>query len=127
MVGIEPQVVRHGQMTSYDNGIAAAHRLFTGTTRPDAVFCVNDVTACGLIDAARHEFGLRVPEDLSVIGFDNIKQAGWLSYQLTTFDHPVEDIAGHVVALASKSRDDSLAPTRIELPSDLVWRRSVRT
>jgi DNA-binding LacI/PurR family transcriptional regulator len=125
-VGIEPQVVRQGQLTGYDNGVAAAHQLFAAPLRPDAVFCVNDITAFGLIDAARHAFGLRVPEDLSVIGFDNVQQAGWLSYQLTTFDHPVGDIAGHVAALASKSRDDRMSPTRIELAPDLVWRRSVR-
>jgi DNA-binding LacI/PurR family transcriptional regulator len=125
-IGIEPAVVRQGQMTSYDNGLAAAHRLFTAPVRPDAVFCVNDVTAFGLIDAARHDFGLRVPEDVSVIGFDNIKQAAWLSYQLTTFDHPVDDIARHTVSLISAHRDESDTAVRIELAPDLVWRRTVR-
>jgi DNA-binding LacI/PurR family transcriptional regulator len=90
------------------------------------VFCVNDATAFGLIDAARHEFGLRVPEDVSVIGFDNVTQAGWLSYHLTTFDHPVDDIARHAVDLASGSRAARAAPARIELTPELVWRRTVR-
>jgi DNA-binding LacI/PurR family transcriptional regulator len=121
--GLEPAVVRLGQMTSYGNGVGAAHRLFTAVDRPDAVFCVNDATAFGLIDAVRHEFGLRVPEDVSVIGFDNVMQAGWMSYQLTTFDHPVDDIARHAVDLASGSR---AAPARIELTPELVWRRTVR-
>jgi DNA-binding LacI/PurR family transcriptional regulator len=125
-IGIEPTVVRLGQMTSYGNGVGAAHRLFTAAERPDAVFCVNDATAFGLIDAARQEFGLRVPEDVSVIGFDNVMQAGWLSYQLTTFDHPVDDIARHAVALASAPRAERASPTRIELTPELVWRRTVR-
>ncbi|OWJ69247.1 LacI family DNA-binding transcriptional regulator [Inquilinus limosus] len=125
-VGLEPAVVRLGQMTSYDNGVGATRRLFTAAERPDAVFCVNDATAFGVIDAARHEFGLRVPEDVSVIGFDNVMQAGWMPYQLTTFDHPVDAIARHAVDLASGSRAARAAPARIELTPPLVWRRTVR-
>ncbi|WP_342238873.1 LacI family DNA-binding transcriptional regulator [Inquilinus sp. OTU3971] len=126
-VGLEPAVVRLGQMTSYDNGASAARRLFTAAELPDAVFCVNDATAFGLIDAARHEFGLRVPEDVSVIGFDNVMQTGWMSYQLTTFNHPVDEIARHAVDLASGGRVARVGPARIELTPELVWRRTVRT
>ncbi len=125
-IGIEPAMVRLGQMTSYANGVGAAHRLFPRTERPDGVFCVNDATAFGLIDAARHEFGLRVPEDVSVIGFDNVMQACWMAYHLTTFDHPVDDIARHAVDLASGRRAARTAPARIELAVRLVWRRTVR-
>ena len=52
--------------------------------RPSAVFCTSDVTALGLIDAAKKEFGLTIPKDLSVIGYDDIPMARWNAYDLTT-------------------------------------------
>ena len=71
--------------------------LLAGPDRPDAAFCVTDLIACGFMDAARHEFGLSVPDELSVIGFDDIEQASWLSYRLTSFSPPVEELAAAVV------------------------------
>jgi DNA-binding LacI/PurR family transcriptional regulator len=125
-VGLTVDVVRQGIPSSYDNGLIAGRRLFTGLERPDGVFCVNDLIACGVMDAARREFGLRVPDDVSVIGFDNIKEADWLSYALTTFDQPVNAIADHVAALVTGERATEDAPVRIEIKPQMVWRRSVR-
>lgn len=85
-------LVRPGS-TSYQTGVLAARELLSRPARPDGVFCVTDLIACGFIDAARHEFGLRIPEDLCVIGFDDIEQAGWLGYQLTTFSQPLAEMA----------------------------------
>ena len=124
-VGLEPAVERIGLITSYDNGAAAAHRLLAATAPPDGIFCVNDVTACGVIDAARHDFALRVPEDLSVIGFDDIKQAAWLSYGLTTFSQPIGEIADNVCRMVA-TRAGERSPLHVELTPKLVWRRSVR-
>ncbi len=70
--------------------------LLSGSDRPDGAFCVTDLLACGFMDAARFEFGIDIPGDLCVIGFDDIDQAGWSSYALTTFRQPVEDMAGHI-------------------------------
>jgi DNA-binding LacI/PurR family transcriptional regulator len=77
------------------------------------------------MDGARSEFGLRIPEDLCVIGFDNIEQASWQAYRLTTFEQPLEKIANHVVALltdvdAPAERDGAV------FEPVAVWRRSVR-
>jgi DNA-binding LacI/PurR family transcriptional regulator len=77
------------------------------------------------MDVARREFGLRVPEDVSFIGFDNMRQADWLSYKLTTFDQPVEEIADHVTVLATERGNDR-PPGRIEILPKMVWRSSVR-
>jgi DNA-binding LacI/PurR family transcriptional regulator len=118
-------VIREGGMTSYENGLIAGRRLFSAEKRPDGVFCVNDLLACGAMDVARKEFGLRVPDDVSFIGFDNMRQADWLSYGLTTFDQPVEEIADNVAALAT---EDGMRrqPARIEILPKMVWRSSVR-
>ncbi|WP_434585431.1 substrate-binding domain-containing protein [Klebsiella sp. R390] len=79
--------------TSYHTGVLAARELLSQATPPDGVFCVTDLIACGFIDAARHEFGLRIPQDICVIGFDDIEQASWQGYQLTTFSQPLAEMA----------------------------------
>ncbi|WP_407050852.1 LacI family DNA-binding transcriptional regulator [Methyloraptor flagellatus] len=123
-LGLDVAVVREGAVARYEDGVAAGRRLFTASTRPDAVFCVNDILACGVMDAARREFGLRVPEDVSVIGCDNIRQSDWLSYQLTTFDQPIDAIVARTVELLGDDAPET--PLRVVLPPTLVWRRSVR-
>lgn len=90
--GTEVQVIRPGN-TSYQTGAAAARVLLNQSKRPDGLFCVTDLIACGFMDAARHEFGLQIPDDICVIGFDDIEQASWLSYQLTTFSQPLAEMA----------------------------------
>jgi DNA-binding LacI/PurR family transcriptional regulator len=77
---------------SYEAGYTAALRLLQAAQRPDAIFCADDMTAIGAMDAARHELGLRIPADLSVIGFDDIPMAAWASYSLTTVRQPFEQM-----------------------------------
>ncbi|MFD2367355.1 LacI family DNA-binding transcriptional regulator [Pseudoduganella sp. GCM10020061] len=60
---------------------------------PDVVVCTNDMMAIGCIDTARTEFGLSVPCDLSVTGFDGSASSGWLSYNLTTMRLPIAEMA----------------------------------
>jgi len=74
---------------SYESGYQAALRLFSREQRPDALFCTNDLMATAALDVARCELGLRVPEDISIIGFDDIVMASWPKYDLTTIHQPV--------------------------------------
>ena len=76
------------------------------------------------MDAARHEFGLRIPEDLCVIGFDDIEQAGWESYRLTSFAQPLAAMADHVVELLV--RPDAGTSGRGVFEPIPIWRKSVR-
>ena len=76
------------------------------------------------MDAARTRFRLSVPNDVSVIGFDDIEQAGWEAYALTTFRQPVEDIAR--AAVATLAGEMAEAPQRITIPTRLMWRSSIR-
>ena len=110
--------------TSYGSGFESARRLFGRSQAPDGVFCVTDLLALGFMDAARHEFGLRIPEDLCVIGFDDIEQAGWESYRLTTFAQPLAAMADHVVELLL--RPDAGAAGRGVFEPIPIWRKSVR-
>jgi DNA-binding LacI/PurR family transcriptional regulator len=112
--------------TSYETGAAAARSLLTQRSTPDAVFCINDLIACGFMDVARHEFGVRVPADICVIGFDDIEQAAWSSYDLTTFAQPLNEITRHVVHLLELGAAPGNRGTREVFDAPLVWRRSVR-
>ena len=121
--GMDVAVMAVGQ-SSYAAGQEAARRLFGRSNAPDGVFCVTDLFALGLMDVARTDFGLRVPEDLCVIGFDDIDQAGWESYRLTTFSQPLDRIADEVVRLLRDPGVENAAPRHLDpVP---VWRRSVR-
>lgn len=106
-------------------GVEAARRILSGPGRPDAVFCANDMMAFGLMDAARDEFSLRIPEDLKVCGFDNSTLAGWSSYKLTSVDQNVEGMidAGvkHIIACISGERPTT---RHLEIPGRLVVRES---
>ncbi|MFR4561321.1 MAG: substrate-binding domain-containing protein [Flavonifractor plautii] len=62
-----------GRDYSFSSGVEAARRLLARPERPTALFCISDVLALGAVQAAR-ELGLRVPEDLSVVGFDDVER-----------------------------------------------------
>lgn len=122
-VGIDVSVTATGP-TTYASGADAARRLFGRSNAPDGLFCVTDLLALGFMDTAREEFRLRVPEDICIVGFDDIEQADWHSYRLTTFAQPLEAMASHVVALVLDPASASLERRVFEpIP---VWRRSVR-
>ncbi|WP_334149750.1 LacI family DNA-binding transcriptional regulator [Microbacterium sp.] len=87
-------------------GEAAASELLTVDDRPTLLFCGNDVVAYGALNAA-HRAGLRVPEDLSIIGFDDLPEAAWPIIDLATVGY---DIAGMARAAAD------LIVRRIENP-----------
>jgi DNA-binding LacI/PurR family transcriptional regulator len=124
--GIEVASTRNGR-TSYEAGAAGARALLAGPGRPDAAFCITDLIACGFMDAARHEFGLSVPDDLSIIGFDDIEQSSWRSYRLTSFAPPVGELAAAVVDLATMGEAAvEQAPASRFLEAPLVWRDTVR-
>ncbi len=125
-LGLEVTVERYG-WTGYEAGKMLAHRLLTRKTRPEAVFCATDLLACGFMDAARHEFGLSIPGQLCVAGFDDIEQAGWESYQLTTFAQPLVRIAEAAVSwLCSDPEETVMSVPSVLIEPQLIWRKSVR-
>ncbi|WP_236638491.1 substrate-binding domain-containing protein [Mangrovicoccus ximenensis] len=120
--GLDPAVWR-GPGSDYADGAAAARSLLAGRNRPDGVFCITDLVACGFLDAARQEFGLRVPEDLCVLGFDDIPEAAWGAYGLTTFAQPYARIAEEVERMLTGETGTEGVTL---LPAPPVWRRTVR-
>jgi DNA-binding LacI/PurR family transcriptional regulator len=123
--GLSVTVARPGP-TSYATGYEAARRILPLSTRPDAAFCVTDLLACGFMDAARFEFGLRIPEEICVVGFDDIEQASWASYALTTFRQPMDAMAEQIATLLQESENIRKTDTVMSFQAAPIWRRSVR-
>ena len=95
----------------YESGFRGVLTIHKKAKRmPTALLAANDVNAIGAIDAARSELGLKVPDDLSVVGFDGVGPSRWNSYQLTTFRQPVEQMAEAAVALLLSCIDDPTRP-----------------
>lgn len=122
--GLGITITRAGP-TGYGAGFEAGRLLLSGSGRPEAAFCVTDLLACGFMDAARVEFGMDVPSELCVIGFDDIEQAGWASYQLTTFRQPIEQIADHITHRLDGAESEATGGS-VCFHAAPVWRRTVR-
>jgi len=109
---------------SHETGRAAALRLLDLARPPDALFCTNDVIALGAVDGARAR-GLHVPEDLWVVGYDDIEMASWGAYDLTTVRQPLEEMVALAVRhLRARMRGDASPVVRDCLPNGLVIRGS---
>jgi len=116
-------LVRPGDFTQR-RGFEAGLELLSLPDPPTAIFAASDLTAFGVIDAARAK-GLRVPEDLSVVGFDDIPAAAHAHPSLTSVAHPIQAMAQAAVDLFLKARaGQTVRDTLIEFPSRLVVRAS---
>lgn len=112
---------------SFEGAAEATRELLRRQDRPDAIFCANDHMAIACIDVARHEFGLAVPEDLSVIGFDDIGPARWPSYNLTSYSQPLLPmVEATVQVLLECMEDPSRQMNSVVLKGQLVVRGSAR-
>ncbi len=110
---------------SFESGAETLRALWSAPVRPDAVFYASDLMAFGAIDAARHDLGLRVPDDIAVTGFDDLPIAAYPSYALTTIRQPVEAMAAAAVELlVAKIADPLTVPRTILLPGTLIVRAS---
>ncbi|GAA1595643.1 LacI family DNA-binding transcriptional regulator [Actinoplanes couchii] len=109
---------------SFDGGFAAATRLLAREPRPTAIFASNDLQAFGAIEAARI-LGLRIPEDLSIAGFDDTPAAQWSAPPLTSVRQPFAEMGR--VAMRSLLRladGGELESPRVELATRLIVRKS---
>ncbi len=119
----DPELIYEGNFFQPD-GYAGALTLLDLPNPPTAIFASNDVMAMGVMDAVRHR-GLRVPDDISVIGFDDIPQASLVRPALTTINQPLEKMGRVATQLLLGMLDDpEKEAERIELPTQLVIRDS---
>lgn len=111
----------------WDRAGLAADELFGARRPPDAVFCASDHMAFAVLEAARHRHGLRVPEDVSIVGFDDVTPARWPSFGLTTYAQPVSAMVAAVIEVVqNRLHYPESATRRIVVPGDLIVRDSAR-
>ncbi len=125
-LSLDEDLVQPGDYTR-ETGFRCAQRLFNLPDPPTAIFAANDQSAFGVMDAAR-EAGLRIPDDLSVAGFDNVPEAVSSSPGLTTVDQSVSEM-GYVATrmLIQLMRGESLDQQLYQVPTRLVIRDSCRS
>ena len=112
-----------GRDYSFSTGVEAAGRLLEQKERPTALFCVSDVLALGALQAAR-ERGLRVPEDLSVVGFDDVEYASMFQPRLTTIRQPCYRMGALAASLLLRQMQGEAGGQAMFLPHEWVSRDS---
>jgi LacI family transcriptional regulator len=122
-VPFRPEYVRHGDF-QHEGGFAGGRELLGLPEPPTAIFAGNDQQALGVYEAAR-QLGLRVPQDLSIVGFDDLPVARWVSPPLTTVRQPLAEMGRTAAAmLGDLIEGKPLRARRVELSTELILRES---
>ncbi|MFB7503088.1 LacI family DNA-binding transcriptional regulator [Streptomyces broussonetiae] len=122
-VAFDPALVREGNF-HHETGYWVGLELLRLKDRPTAIFTGNDLQALGLYEAAR-ELGLRIPEDLSVVGFDDLPIARWVGPPLTTVRQPLTEMAEVAARMViDLARGNPPSALRVDLATSLVERSS---
>ena len=101
---------------SYDTARDLIREIFDANTfKPDAIICANDTMAIGCIDTLRHEYDIKVPGQIAVVGFDGVAAAQWASYELTTIAQPVERMVEATVSMLLERIEDPELPAEKRL------------
>ncbi len=125
-LGFPSVKVAHGHY-SFQGAATATREILSGDTPVDAIFCASDYMAFAALDVVRREFGLNVPRDISIVGVDDVPEAGHAAYDLTTYSQP----AGSLAEEAIKIIDQQIAhpgrrAQRREVRGELILRGSAR-
>jgi LacI family transcriptional regulator len=122
-LGYDPSLVVNGEFT-FEGGRYAAKMLIERSTLPTAIFGTNDVTAIGCLTSLKEQ-GIGVPDQISVVGFDNIAPTQYTNPQLTTIDVPMRDLGAMGVRqlLSALNPETAVAPVHL-LPHKLIIRAS---
>ena len=96
---------------SYESGRETFAQWSKTNPIPDAIICSNDIMAIGVIDEAKENLNLNVPDDLSVVGFDGVSASHWFKYQLTTVQQPLEQLTKAAVDILMERIDNPGSPS----------------
>lgn len=110
----------------YADAAEATRQLFDVPEPPDALFVTDDHMALAAMDVIRHEFGLRVPEDVVIVGFDDIPQAAWPSFNLSTIRQPINQMVSTAVAELISAIEGATDVRKIRIPPTTVVRGTTR-
>lgn len=121
-VPVDDALVRLGDYTDEPAAVAATD-LFAEPDPPTAMFAANDVSAMGVLRAAR-EAGMSVPRDLSVVGFDNIPESALATPALTTVEQPIQQMGARALTMLIDLLCGNEVDLHLRLPTRLVLRAS---
>jgi DNA-binding LacI/PurR family transcriptional regulator len=123
--GLEPAAMIDGL---YDRATAAAaaQEMMQAAPPPDAIFVGNDHMALAVMDRLRFGLGLRVPQDVSIVGYDDAPIAAWESYDLTTIRQPVNRMVEATVTEILHQMEGGRVPQKIRIDGPLIVRGSAR-
>jgi DNA-binding LacI/PurR family transcriptional regulator len=111
----------------FDETQEATRLMFNKDVVPDAVFVTNDHMAIAALECLRYEFKLSIPDDVSIIGYDDVEIASWPSFSLTTIRQPANQMVDETVkTLMKRIRSEDITPHKIEIESPLMIRTSAR-
>lgn len=122
-VPLDEQFIRTGRFF-FEDGLDFGRDLLSLADPPTAVICGNDLQALGVYEAAR-QARLTIPDDLSVVGFDDLECAHWCGPPMTTVRQPFDEMGAAAARLVlTLSAGEAPSQTRVELPTTLVVRGS---
>lgn len=112
---------------TFEGAAQAARDLLSTGNPPDAIFVANDHMAFAVMDVVRHEFGLRIPQDVSIAGYDDVPEASWKGYDLTSVSQSPQTMVDEAVGiLLAQINDPSASRGATVLPAHLIVRSSTR-
>jgi len=122
-IPLDDELIQIGDYTT-ETALASCRKLLTLSDPPTAIFASNDMSAVGVYQAAQ-EAGVRIPEDLSVVGFDNLPESTYLNPALTTIDQFVEEMGSIAIEMVVKLVKGEILESNLhKIPTQLVVRDS---
>jgi DNA-binding LacI/PurR family transcriptional regulator len=112
---------------TFEEAQKATFRMFTKKIIPDALFVANDHMAFAAMDIIRFDLKLKIPEDVSVVGYDDVPPSSWSSYDLTTVKQKADKLVGETVRILVESIEGKDTKTKkLKIESPLVIRKSTK-
>lgn len=125
-IPVDEGLIQSGDYST-ETAMTCAERLFALKCPPTAIFAANDQTAIGVYQAAQ-KYGLRIPEDISIIGFDNLREAAYLNPPLTTIDQFIPKMGASAVEMIVKLINGATIENKLyKTKTQLVIRNSCRS
>ena len=110
-----------------DEARQAARKMFSKKEIPDAIFVASDDMAFAVMDVIRFELGLKIPEQVSVVGYDDVPISSWPAYDLTTVRQPANRMVAETVSIILECIENpETKPLRIEIDGPLILRGSAK-
>lgn len=124
--GMKPVACLDGEFNR-EKASQVTRDLFSGETKPDAIFVGNDHMAFAVLETLKIELKLRIPEDVSIIGYDDVRMASWKTHDLTTLRQPANRMVDATTSMLLKMIDEpNTKRENIEIESELIIRGSAR-